>query len=33
VVPDALTVLVRLLAGLHDDDGNVAGRPARIPCR
>ena len=24
VVPDALTVLVRLLAGLHDDDGNVA---------
>ncbi len=26
VVPDALTVLVRLLASLHDDDGNVAGR-------
>lgn len=24
VVPDALTVLVRLLATLHDDDGNVA---------
>ena len=24
VVPDALTVLVRLLASLHDDDGNVA---------
>ena len=24
VVPDALSVLVRLLAGLHDDDGNVA---------
>ena len=24
VVPDALTVLVRLLAGLHDDEGNVA---------
>ncbi len=24
VVPDALMVLVRLLAGLHDDDGNVA---------
>ncbi|OBK90324.1 dipeptidase [Mycolicibacter sinensis] len=24
VVPDALTVLVRLLAGLHDDHGNVA---------
>jgi len=24
VVPDALTVLVRLLAGLHDDDGTVA---------
>jgi len=24
VVPDALTVLVRLLAGLHDDGGNVA---------
>ena len=24
VVPDALTVLVRLLAGLHDEDGNVA---------
>ncbi|KRE34740.1 hypothetical protein ASG82_00560 [Mycobacterium sp. Soil538] len=24
VVPDALTVLVRVLAGLHDDDGNVA---------
>jgi acetylornithine deacetylase/succinyl-diaminopimelate desuccinylase-like protein len=23
-VPDALSVLVRLLAGLHDDDGNVA---------
>lgn len=26
VVPDALTVLVRLLASLHDDDGNVAVR-------
>lgn len=24
VIPDALTVLVRLLASLHDDDGNVA---------
>ena len=24
VVPDALSVLVRLLASLHDDDGNVA---------
>ncbi len=24
VLPDALTVLVRLLASLHDDDGNVA---------
>jgi acetylornithine deacetylase/succinyl-diaminopimelate desuccinylase-like protein len=24
VVPDAVSVLVRLLAGLHDDDGNVA---------
>ncbi len=24
IVPDALTVLVRLLASLHDDDGNVA---------
>jgi acetylornithine deacetylase/succinyl-diaminopimelate desuccinylase-like protein len=24
VAPDALSVLVRLLAGLHDDDGNVA---------
>ncbi|MCV7173338.1 dipeptidase [Mycobacterium manitobense] len=24
VVPDALSVLVRLLAGLHDDEGNVA---------
>ncbi|MGY4649535.1 acetylornithine deacetylase/succinyl-diaminopimelate desuccinylase-like protein [Mycobacterium sp. URHB0021] len=24
VVPDALTVLIRLLASLHDDDGNVA---------
>lgn len=24
VVPDALSALVRLLAGLHDDDGNVA---------
>lgn len=24
VVPDALTVLVRMLASLHDDDGNVA---------
>jgi len=24
VVPDALTVLVRLLASLHDDEGNVA---------
>ncbi|KDF01385.1 hypothetical protein Y900_021200 [Mycolicibacterium aromaticivorans JS19b1 = JCM 16368] len=24
VVPDALSVLLRLLAGLHDDDGNVA---------
>ncbi|WP_101946497.1 dipeptidase [Mycobacterium sp. 3519A] len=24
VVPDAITVLVRLLASLHDDDGNVA---------
>lgn len=24
VVPDALTVLVRLLASMHDDDGNVA---------
>ncbi len=24
VVPDALTVLVKLLASLHDDDGNVA---------
>lgn len=24
VVPDALTVLVRLLSSLHDDDGNVA---------
>ena len=24
VVPDALSVLVRLLAGVHDDDGNVA---------
>ena len=24
VVPDALAVLVRLLASLHDDDGNVA---------
>jgi acetylornithine deacetylase/succinyl-diaminopimelate desuccinylase-like protein len=24
VAPDALAVLVRLLAGLHDDDGNVA---------
>lgn len=24
VVPDALSVLVRLLAGLHDDDGSVA---------
>ena len=24
VIPDALSVLVRLLAGLHDDDGNVA---------
>lgn len=24
VVPDALAVLVRLLAGLHDEDGNVA---------
>ena len=24
VVPDALSVLVRLLAALHDDDGNVA---------
>ncbi|MFM9035255.1 MAG: dipeptidase [Mycobacterium sp.] len=24
VVPDALTVLIRLLATLHDDDGNVA---------
>jgi acetylornithine deacetylase/succinyl-diaminopimelate desuccinylase-like protein len=24
VAPDALTVLVRLLAGLHDDEGNVA---------
>jgi acetylornithine deacetylase/succinyl-diaminopimelate desuccinylase-like protein len=24
VVPDAVTVLVRLLASLHDDDGNVA---------
>lgn len=26
VVPDALSVLVRLLASLHDDDGNVAVR-------
>src|SRR6201996_5049106 len=25
VVPDALSVLVRLLASLHDDEGNVAG--------
>ena len=25
VVPDALSVLVRLLASLHDDDGNVVG--------
>ena len=24
VVPDALSALVRLLASLHDDDGNVA---------
>ena len=24
VIPDALSVLVRLLASLHDDDGNVA---------
>jgi acetylornithine deacetylase/succinyl-diaminopimelate desuccinylase-like protein len=36
VVPDALTVLVRLLASLHDDDGNVAvaglhkGTPASV---
>ena len=36
VVPDALSVLVRLLASLHDDDGNVAvaglheGRAAEV---
>ena len=24
MIPDALSVLVRLLASLHDDDGNVA---------
>ena len=34
VVPDALSVLVRLLASLHDDDGNVAvGGCTKVPQR
>ena len=36
-VPDALSVLVRLLASLHDDDGNVAvagrARGHSVGCR
>ena len=31
VVPDALAVLVRLLASLHDDDGNVAVAGLHVP--
>ena len=30
VAPDALSVLVRLLASLHDNDGNVAGTAQKL---